>query len=69
MSIFSNFPQIVSPSTQNAIEKAAACAGAEDVHLTWTNANSDEEPVYDAYDDDDNYLFSIDTDGDVVHQK
>lgn len=59
-----------SVSTQQAIKQAVANMGfLGDVVLKITNDNSDYSPVYDVYDLQSNYLFSIDTDGDVVFER
>lgn len=67
--ISSTFEQLVMPSTQQAIQNAAANCGANEIRLTWANENTDEAPIYDAYDEDGNYLFSIDTDNDVTFER
>lgn len=40
-----------------------------DVVLKITNDNTDNDPIYDVYDLQSNYLFSVDTDGDVVFER
>lgn len=69
MKIYSDFDHLVQPSTQQAIENAATNQGAESVTLKWTNENTNEAPVYDMYDENENYFASIDTDGDVVFDR
>lgn len=72
MNISSNFEQLVNPSTLQAIENACAnIGGIDSVILTWTNENSDNDPIYDAHNDDgyEEYLFSIDTAADVIYDK
>lgn len=69
MKILSSFDHLVNVSTQQAIENAAANAGFEEAHLVWTNENSDDPPVYDVYDENEYYQFSIDTDGDVTFDR
>ena len=69
MKILSSFEQMVLPSTQQAIENAAANCGAEQITLKWANENSDERPIYDAYDENESLVFSIDTDQDVIFER
>ncbi len=70
MKISSSFDHLVNPSTQQAIENAAVNSGAESVSLVWANENTDFAPCYDVYDaETGEYIFSIDTDGDVVYDK
>lgn len=62
---------MVPVSTQQAISNAAANCGVDRVRLVWANENTDFAPCYDVYeeDSDENYLFSIDSDGDVVYDR
>lgn len=57
-------------STQEAIQNAVTNMGfAGDVVLVITNDHEDYDPIYDVYDLQQNYLFSIDTDGDVIFER
>jgi hypothetical protein len=69
MNISSSFDHLVQPSTQQAIENAAVNHGAESVSLIWANENTDDGPIYDMYDENEYYIASIDTDGDVVFDR
>ena len=69
MKILSSFEHMVLPSTQQAIENAAANCGAEQITLKWANENCPETPIYDAYDENENLVFSVDTDKDVVFER
>lgn len=62
---------MVTPSTQQAIENSAANAGVDSVTLVWVNENTDNAPCYDMYEtgSDQNYIGSIDTDGDVIYDR
>ena len=68
--IFTNPPYSFSPSSQQAIEQA--CVSMEidgDVHATKNAGDGNNDTLFDLYDDDENYLFSIDTDGDVIFDR
>jgi hypothetical protein len=69
MKILSDFDHLVHPSTQQAIERAAINFGAESVSLVWTNENTDYAPCYDVYNEDDEYIFSIDTEDDIIYER
>jgi hypothetical protein len=71
MRIQSSFDHLVQPSTQQAIENSCVnYGGIDSVRLTWVNENTNDSPVYDVYNsEDDIYLFSIDTDGDVTFER
>lgn len=69
MKISSTFDQIIPASTQQAIENASASAGNDEARISWANENTDEAPIYDVYDENDNYVFSIDTDGNVIFER
>lgn len=57
-------------STVKAIEVYhAEKIGIGDVVLTHTNDNTDEAPIYDVWSLSQNYLFSIDTDCDVIFER
>jgi len=67
-------PQIINngpamqPSTQIAIRNAAANVGVSESHATHVSQDCDNH-IFDIYDHNKNYLFSIDTDGDVVFDR
>ena len=71
MKILSSFDQLVNPSTQQAIENGCANIGGIDaVKLHWANENTDNQPIYDVYDEETGeYLFSIDTYNDETFSK
>ena len=68
--ILSSFDQLVNPSTQKAVNNAAANYGTSSVTLVWANENTDDAPIYDVIDtENEDYMCSIDTDGDVIFEK
>lgn len=70
MKIINKNSGAVSASTVSAIEKQ--CKDIDfrgDVSLVHTNDNTDHDPTYDVYDLQADYLFSIDTDGDVIYDR
>lgn len=67
--IYSNFEHLVAPSTQEAIDQACVNCGAKKANLRWANENTDDEQIYDVYDERGVYVFSIDTDGDVIFDR
>ncbi len=70
MKIQSNFDHVISPSTQQAIENGCANAGIDSAIVGWANENTDDAPIYEVYDaENEQYSFSIDTDGDVVFSR
>ena len=74
MKIYSPFYHLVNPSTQQEIINGAInYGGVSAVTLVWTNENTDFAPTYDVYDEsapeDEGYLFSIDSDGDVIYDR
>ena len=58
----------INPSAQNAIRNAAANCGVSAVVATHVD-QTDDNHIFDIYDEEENYLFSIDTDGDVIFEK
>ena len=69
LTINNNSAYTLSTSAQQAIRNGAANAGAESVTAIHSNGNTDDAPIFDIYGQDENYLFSIDTDGDVIFEK
>ena len=58
----------LSVSEQQTIRNAAASAGVDIVQIEFAYSN-DDNPVFDVNDEEGNYLFSLDTDGDIVFNK
>jgi len=70
MKIASSFDHIISPATQQAIENGCTNAGIDSAFVRWANENSDHSPIYDVYDsENEEYSFSIDTDGNVIFER
>ncbi len=70
MKIASSFDHIISPATQQAIENGCANAGIDSASVRWANENSDHSPIYDVYNaENEEYSFSIDTDGNVIFER
>ncbi len=67
--IINNTNVTFSPSAQQAILNAAAHTGAEDVFAKNNYTDGDKDTLFDLCDANDNYLFSIDLDGDVICDK
>ncbi len=60
----------INKSTLSAIENQCNQMDFRgDVNLVHTNDNTDYDPTYDVYDLQSHYLFSIDTDGDVIYNR
>ena len=59
---------ILHPSTQQAIQNACANADIDNVVAVYQYSNEDNH-IFDIYDEDENYQFSIDTDGDIIFEK
>jgi len=55
-------------STQKAIKNAAANLGVSEVHATHVSQDCDNH-IFDIYDHNENYLFSINTDGNVIFDR
>ena len=56
------------PSTQNAVRNSASNCGVSGVVATHVDQTGDNH-IFDIYDENENYLFSIDTDGDVIFER
>ncbi len=70
MQITSSFDITINPSTQQAIENGCANAGIDSALVGWANMHTDDLPIFDVYDaENEEYSFSIDTDGDVVFSR
>ena len=68
--IINNSQVTLQPSAQQAIQNAAAWAELEsEVTAVLTNENTGNEPIFDVYDENDNYSFSIDTDNNTVFSR
>mgnify|MGYP003511280795 CR=1 FL=1 len=66
--IKNNTQYTLSPSAQQAINNAAANCGVDEV-VTGTHPNDfNNGTLFQLFDTEDNYLFSIDTDGDVIFE-
>ena len=66
MYIKNDTSHIFSPSSQEAIKNAMANAGLYEV-VTRTNRPHDEvDNIFNFYDNDGNYQFSIDVEGDII---
>ena len=67
--IFNSTKYTFSPSAQQAISNAAANMGIDEVNTGINSGDGNNGTLFDLYDNDDNYLFSIDTDGDVIWER
>ncbi len=61
--IINNTDNTLQPSAQSKIRDAAANMGISEVIV------GGNDGVFDLYDQYENYLFSIDTDGDIIFEK
>lgn len=68
MKIYSDFDQLINPSTQQAIRNAAVNAEMQEANVRFRNPHGDPANLLDVYDENGNYRFSIDTDGDVIFE-
>lgn len=70
MKIYNPTSKTLAPSTQLEIRKAMANAGVDTVHAV-NSAPHEDSSIFDLYADEleSIYLFSIDTDGDVIFEK
>lgn len=57
-----------SPATQQAVRNAAANLGLDEVVVGVHPNDGNNGTLFQIFDTDDNYLFSIDTDGDVIFE-
>lgn len=67
----SNNEGFVNPSTQQAIENGCAWAGIdyETCVARRTNSNEDEAAIYDVFDAEEGYQFSIDSENDTIFSR
>ena len=72
VSIFNPYDYTFSPTALAAIRNSIP-NGIVAVHkavAVYSNfRDNDAAPIFDIYDEEENYLFSIDTDGDVIFEK
>jgi len=68
MRIINNSDTVLSTAAQQSIRNAVAELGLDEVIATRTNQYEEGE-IYDIYDNDDNYLFSIDSPDGVIFEK
>jgi len=66
--IINNTEITFSPEAQNSIRNAAANCGVDVVEAKMANFRSNAENLFDFYGEDGEYLFSYDTDADVIYQ-
>ena len=66
--ITNNTQYTFSPSAQQAIRNAAANVGVDEVTTSVNPTDGNNGTLFDLYDVNENYLFSIDTDGDVIFE-
>jgi hypothetical protein len=66
MTIINNTEKTFSPAEQQAIQNAMANYGVDKVFTSKNATDGGNDTLFDFYDDNENYLFSIDTDGDCV---
>jgi hypothetical protein len=64
MSIINNTTKTFSPAEQQVINNAMANYGVDKVIAAKNATDGGNDTLFDFYDDNDNYLFSIDTDAD-----
>lgn len=67
--IINNFNFTFSPSAQDAIRNAAANCGVDEVITCKNSTDGGKETLFDFCDAEENYLFSIDLEGDVIWNK
>lgn len=56
------------PSSQQAINNAAAWAGVDEVLVAKHENDGNNDKLFRVFDADENYLFTIDTEGDVISE-
>jgi len=66
--IKNNTQYTFSPSAQQAIKNAAANIGVDEVVTSVHPNDGNNGTLFQLFDTEDNYLFSIDTDGDVIFE-
>jgi hypothetical protein len=66
--ITNNTNKTFSHSAQQAIRNAAANCGVDEVTTSVNSNDGNNDTLFDLYDTNENYLFSIDTDGDVIFE-
>jgi hypothetical protein len=64
MNIINNTDKTFSPAEQQAIRNAMADCGVDKVVTSKNATDGGNDTLFDFYDDNENYLFSIDTDAD-----
>lgn len=64
--IYNNTEFSFSPSAQQAINNACANIGVDEATTSVRDAHVGS--MFDLWDNDSNYLFSIDTDGDIIFE-
>jgi len=69
--IFNNTQYTFSTGAQQEINNAAANMGLDEVNAVQANGRVEDNTLYDFYDNDDNYIFSIDVQDDcnVVYHR
>jgi hypothetical protein len=67
--IINNTAITFSPSAQQAIRNAMANADLEKVYTAKNSTDGGNDTLFDLYDEEENYAFSIDLDGDVIWSK
>ncbi len=66
--ITNNTQYTFSPSAQQAIRNAAANCGVDEVVAGIHPNDGHNGTMFQLFDTEDNYLFSVDTDGDVIFE-
>ena len=71
VSIFNPYDYTFSPTALAAIRNSIpnGIVAVHKVIAICSNPPNDDAPIFDIYDEEENYLFSIDTDGDVIFEK
>jgi len=67
--ITNNTTHLFSPSSQQEIRNAMANAGLDEVVTRTSKPHDEVDNIFDLYDTDGNYQFSIDVEGDVIFEK
>lgn len=66
--IINNTPYTFSPSEQQTIENAMANAGLDKVEAHTNKSHNEVDGIFNFFDSDKNYQFSIDVDGEVIFE-